>query len=251
MTDISKIRIKGIDHDISGNGSGSSDVTREEFDNLTNTVNDEVNARNQLIKSDGQGNVLVNVGYVEAYEKAQSFDPNKTYYEAYIPIDTNKLIGTWKSISYDKPSAMYSFSKGFTEGNVLTSNTWHPTVNAPFEKYVTSINSNGNCYFKSYDGTDAGYGPMFIGTDWNSCGLLSFKTEIDDATLQFVKAFYNKMTDRVIEEEGNNTIAKLQELDRQHPSYRVIELTAETFIPDTYYTKTTTPTWVDIKTLMN
>lgn len=211
----------------------------------------QIDNLNKLIKADENGNVFVNLGYIDTYAKAYTFDPNQTYYEAYVPLDTNKLKGTWKGVSYQKPSGMYSFSKSFTVGTVLTTFTWHPDINATFERYVTGINTTGYCSVVNFDGSDAGSGPMFIQSDWNMCNQLSFKTEIDAATLQFVKAFYTKMSDSVIEEEGKNTIALLQAWDREHPSYRIIELTQETFVPDTYYVKTSVPNWVNIKTLQN
>ena len=217
---------------------------------VNSTLTSQVNVLNDLIKTDNEGNVFVNIGYEFVYTLASEYDSSKTYYEAYVQITPSVLTGTWLQKQTTKPSNMYSFNKSFTEGVVIASGTWHPRTDSKFNEYVLSINSSGNVYYKRFGSSDSQYGPMFIGNDWNCAGDLSFKSEVDAETLAFVQRFYDKKTDRYVDESGNCTIDQLVALDIENPSYRVIALTEQTFIPNTYYTLTKQPNWVNLKTFV-
>jgi len=201
-----------------------------------------------LIKSDAQGNVYINKGFKDEYTLAETFDESKTYYEGYIPIDTTKLAGTWTPDQTKTPSELTRVSKNFTEGQAMLQSNYN------YVYYIDSINPNSGSIINymnvhGYNGGEkvTNSQPMVVVNQWNMSAI-SFTIE-DETMFNLMKNFFVKQSETVLSDELL-TIDAIKAYDQQHLSYREVELTAETFVPNTYYTYENVPDWINVKDLI-
>ena len=89
--------------------------------------------------------------------------------------------------------------------------------------------------------------PMYW-DNWNIDNI-AFNAELPE-TYNFIQSYFIKRSDTPLSAELP-TLADVLAYDQSHPSYRVIELTEQTFVPNTYYTLQNNPTWVNVKDLIN
>ena len=198
-----------------------------------------------LIKTDSQGNVFINKGFIDTYVLAEEYDPTATYYKSYIPLDPAKLTGTWVP---NESTVPVEYLTTFTEGQAFmyASGVHKLTYIDKFEhhdSYTILIRAH---YYDNGTKKDW-YAPMY----WDRWNIndISFNAELPQ-TYNFISSYFNKVSDTHLSEEYP-TVNDVLEYDRTHPSYREIELTEQTFVPNTYYTYERIPDWVNVKDLVN
>jgi len=217
---------------------GQTDSTKPDFIKNKELVTD-------LIKSDAEGNVYINSGFVNQYTLAAEYDPTVTYYEAYIPLDPTKLTGTWVP---DETTIPVEYVTTFTEGQALiySRSIWKLEYIDSFkhhDNYTILITTH---YYE--DGQKkTSWMPMYW-DNWNIDNI-AFNAELPE-TYNFIQSYFIKRSDTPLSAELP-TLADVLAYDQSHPSYRVIELTEQTFVPNTYYTLQNNPTWVNVKDLIN
>lgn len=216
---------------------GQTDSTKPDFIKNKELVTN-------LIKSDAEGNVYINSGFTDEYVLATEYDANETYYEAYIPLDPIKLTGTWIP---DESTVPVDYITTFTEGQALI---YSPSVNKlefidsfqHHDGYTILITTH---YYENGE-KKTSWMPMYWDR-WNIDNI-SFNAELPE-TYNFINTYFTKVSDTHLSEEYP-TVDDVLAYDRSHPSYREIELTEQTFVPNTYYTFKKTPTWVNVKDLI-
>lgn len=200
-----------------------------------------------LIKTDVQGNVFINTGFSSEYVLATEFDENATYYEAYHSIDDTKLTGSWYAKINTTPT---NYPISFTEGTAFTQG-FGAGLNYVDSFQTGSSSSQINFMSVHYyqDGTrKTNGGPMWWIDRWN-IEELSFNME-NATLLEWVKTYFTKRSDTYYTDDYP-TLDEVIAYDQTHPKYREIELTQETFVPNTYYVIEKTPNWINIQDLLN